>query len=885
MVKNLIELKFKGSFRSYQQKILNNADKFLDDGKINIVAAPGSGKTILGLELVRRLNQNTLILSPTTTIRNQWGDRFSDWFLETEKQEGYISYSLKEIKSINSITYQALHAAMIHITYEEDGEINDYTNVDLFQIIKNYDIKTICLDEAHHLKNEWQKSLEKFLSIISDTVKIISLTATPPYDSSASEWNRYINVSGEIDDEIFVPELVKDKVLAPHQDYIYFNYPTKEEVKILNDYKKQVVLAVEQISKLNSFEFFAKRLCEKKFVEEDYLLKNVSEFVSLYVLIKNCGYPYNKHHIRIIAGRNNLPRFNLTRAEEAIQFMLSTELTTVEFKKELNVILREHGLINRKRVNFTESDQLKRTLMASLGKLKSIKDISQSEYKSLGSDLRQLILTDYIDRESINLINTNFAFKSISVISIFEEMRRSNITNNIAILSGTLVIVNENILKELDLLASNQNVKYTQKKVNNTNFYHIIFNSNNKLKVQIIGELFEKGLINILIGTKALLGEGWDSPTINTLIMASFVGSFVSSNQMRGRAIRVDKNNLNKSANIWHLVTIEPDYIFEKNSLNKNLMKLIKNDETFISNDFNTLTRRFNAFVGPNYREDVIENGIDRITIIEPPYNVEKFNQINKTMIENSNKRNELMIKWENSLEKSTELHVLSRVEKTKAVRPFTFVNISTIILFSVIESVFLQTLVRSAQYDFELPILITIWIAFGIVGYFFIKFLRRLIILFSPRKTIFKLSNAILLTLKNMDVIKSNSSIDIKTDETGQILTIVLLNASLNEQNIFNKAISELLSPIDNPRYIIIKKTFNAYEYKTSYSCPEIIGKDEKYANTLKKYLTSTIGKLEMIYTRYEKGRKILLRSRKRSSVNRNAKYTGQYKKSNRWN
>ena len=135
------------------------------------------------------------------------------------------------------------------------------------------------------------------------------------------------------------------------------------------------------------------------------------------------------------------------------------------------------------------------------------------------------------------------------------------------------------------------------------------------------------------------------------------------------------------------------------------------------------------------------------------------------------------------------------------------------------------------------------------------------------------------------MDVIKSNSSIDIKSDETGQILTIILLNASLNEQNIFNKAITELLSPIDNPRYIIIKKTFNSYEYKTSYSCPEIIGKDEKYANTLKKHLTSTIGKLDMVYTRYEKGRKILLKSRKRSSINQSAKYTGQYKKSNRWN
>ena len=47
---------FKGNFRDYQKRVLDNADKYLKDGKINIVAAPGSGKTVLGLELIRRLS-------------------------------------------------------------------------------------------------------------------------------------------------------------------------------------------------------------------------------------------------------------------------------------------------------------------------------------------------------------------------------------------------------------------------------------------------------------------------------------------------------------------------------------------------------------------------------------------------------------------------------------------------------------------------------------------------------------------------------------------------------------------------------------------------------------------------------------------------------------
>jgi hypothetical protein len=45
--------------------------------------------------------------------------------------------------------------------------------------------------------------------------------------------------------------------------------------------------------------------------------------------------------------------------------------------------------------------------------------------------------------------------------------------------------------------------------------------------VRLITSVFESGAITVLVGTKALLGEGWDAPSINTLVLASFVGSYV----------------------------------------------------------------------------------------------------------------------------------------------------------------------------------------------------------------------------------------------------------------------------------------------------------------------------------------------------------------------
>ena len=75
------KVRFKGTFRDYQARVLQNANTHLKDGKIHIVAAPGSGKTILGLELIRGLNAPALVLSPSVTIRQQWGERFTSSFL------------------------------------------------------------------------------------------------------------------------------------------------------------------------------------------------------------------------------------------------------------------------------------------------------------------------------------------------------------------------------------------------------------------------------------------------------------------------------------------------------------------------------------------------------------------------------------------------------------------------------------------------------------------------------------------------------------------------------------------------------------------------------------------------------------------------------------
>ena len=141
----------------------------------------------------------------------------------------------------------------------------------------------------------------------------------------------------------------------------------------------------------------------------------------------------------------------------------------------------------------------------------------------------------------------------------------------------------------------------------------------------------------MLIGTKSLLGEGWDAPSINSLILASFVGSYVLSNQMRGRAIRSERGNPNKTGNIWHLVCV--DSTTQDGGDDLQLMK-----------------RRFKSFVGvSNKNDDTIENGINRLNLPET-FTKSEIENYNAEIIQTAGTRELLKQKWMDALSNGVAL-------------------------------------------------------------------------------------------------------------------------------------------------------------------------------------------------------------------------------------
>ncbi|MGB3182022.1 MAG: DEAD/DEAH box helicase family protein [Cyclobacteriaceae bacterium] len=62
------DITFKHEWRKYQKRVLDELEVHLDDNHLHIIAPPGSGKTVLGLEVAVRLDKPTLIFAPTVAI-------------------------------------------------------------------------------------------------------------------------------------------------------------------------------------------------------------------------------------------------------------------------------------------------------------------------------------------------------------------------------------------------------------------------------------------------------------------------------------------------------------------------------------------------------------------------------------------------------------------------------------------------------------------------------------------------------------------------------------------------------------------------------------------------------------------------------------------------
>ena len=873
---------FKGTWRRYQARVLQNAGRYLRDGKVHIVAAPGSGKTTLGIELMNRIGRPALVFAPTITIREQWVARIASSFLKDGlNPDDYLSQDLKDLKLITISTYQSLHSAMNRYKGKEVDKVEDtddaspdmeqevdFSNYDLVAEVKRNHIGVLCLDECHHLRSEWWKALENFKNECGN-LQVIALTATPPYDSNKTMWDRYMSMCGEIDEEITIPELVKEGSLCPHQDFVYFNYPTLDEQAEVTKFKER---AAEMINKLLNDQEFRNIILSHPSMQgittkDDELLENPSYLASILIFVAACGMT-PPHRIMRLLGVNQLPRLTPEWMEKLLQGVLYTDTQnyniTEEQVEQYKGALKVRGLLEKNKIVMVATDNINKMLTRSVGKCDSIKKIVEHEYRAMGKDLRLLVLADYIKKEYTKSIGDESAnVKALGVIPFFEMLRREHAALNsglrLGVLCGTVVIIpaetKDALLKEIEGIGAVTFKSVGQ--IGDTDYVEVDAVGNAHFLTGAVTNLFTKGYMQVLIGTKSLLGEGWDSPCINSLILASFVGSFMLSNQMRGRAIRVFKDNPNKCSNIWHLVCLNPANVKAQNN---------KNEE--ISEDFALLERRMENFLGLHYTENIIESGIGRLSIIKEPYNEANVNLMNQQMLALSAQRNTLKQRWQNALVMNKQMGIVEEAEvKKEAITNVVFKDaVRKAIIFGV------------AAVGTGVLALLTL--ATGIGGFVFgtaslvlgitalTKF-PKLLSQATPLKRLRMFGKGILRAMKQKGMLEdSNAHVKVEQLKNGN-QSIYLASVSGKDKQVFSQCIKQMMGEVDNQRYLLVnRKNRNALD--GFYCVPDCFATNKNDAELFANCIKHVVDRYELVYTRNEVGRKFLLEGRAKALANR---------------
>ncbi|HJA91622.1 MAG TPA: DEAD/DEAH box helicase family protein [Candidatus Eisenbergiella merdipullorum] len=881
-------LEFGGTWRSYQKRILDEADVYLKDGKVHIVAAPGAGKTTLGIELIRRVGKPCLILSPRIVIRQQWLERIEGSFLADSVSDGCLSNDIRKPGLVTSLTYQTLFCAMNRKEEtEEDGdgayrEQTDFRDFSFLEKVREAGVGTICLDECHHLKNEWWKALEVFMAEMKGAA-VIALTATPPYDSAPAQWERYIRMCGPIDAEITIPELVKEGSLCPHQDYVWFNYPDREEEKKINGFRKEADAMYRELladEKLKEAAASHRGLPDYE-GNVDRMLEDPGYLSALLIYCRSAGIFFPEKWRKVLTVRK-LPEMSEAWMEKFLQGFLFDDTDSyscsAEYRESLIRRLKAAGLIEKRKVSFLVNAKIEKMLINSRGKLDSIRQIAELEYRSMGNRLRLLILTDYIRGEYRSAVGApEKEIRSIGVLPVFELLRRQEKGWKLGILCGSMVVIPKDAvgafarqagIAEEKLLVSCRTL--TGREEGKTGYVEVEAGGKLPLYTRVMTALFEEGEIEILVGTKSLLGEGWDAPCVNTLILASFVGSYVLGNQMRGRAIRIYEKVPDKVSNIWHLVCLSsPREEGEK--------RLSGIPDPALSEDFCTLGRRMEGILGLSYDGTTIENGMERLTVIRPPYTRKHVEGINREMAIRSGRRDTVAKQWKDAVSVYEKMDVADECAAGKeTLRPgMIFVNALAVqLLLIALEALNILGSISPGSFSgrARLFYLGTVLFALGTVflGGRIVKYL-------TPQRYFSAIGKGMLNVLKKAGEITSECAVKTKEEE-GYLFAAWLKGGTDREKTVFADSLTQMLSPVDNQRYLLCQGRGAIFGHY--YCVPQLFSGSREKAEAFRKGMEPWIGRYRLVYTRNPEGRKILLKGRARAFANKNERRLCRRKK-----
>lgn len=482
----------------------------------------------------------------------------------------------------------------------------------LIERLVDHGVDTVVLDECHHLLDHWAlvvAALVARLRAAGRSPLVIGLTATLPSADDGNAYDNYTSLLGNVDYEVPIPAVVREGNLAPFREHVRFVEPTSDELAFLSGAAMGLGLLLRSTFAHGDGADHLVRMLQPTPDAVGDAASDADDAgaggggMAAAPLVPPPAPPAR-------GARNDRVDVRLSRAfaddfagSEAAAAMLATvhpdhplverlpaaarrTPTTEESLRllgrfALDRILPDPAARERwERIRATLADfgfsltdrGLRRTrdpidtmLASSLSKDRAVCDILRLERDRVGSRLRALVVSDFSEHGNRHggLIGRAGAVRTFDVLAT--DAATADL--RCALVTGSTTRI---ATRHVEALSAAWAAALAPESGSPPTIAVVAVPDDPGVSeisapgvgaagfVRAASILLARGELDVIVGTRGLFGEGWDCPAVNTLIDLSSVATASATQQLRGRALRLDPGWPEKVAHIWTVTAMLP---------------------------------------------------------------------------------------------------------------------------------------------------------------------------------------------------------------------------------------------------------------------------------------------------------------------------------------
>jgi superfamily II DNA or RNA helicase len=401
------------------------------------------------------------------------------------------------------------------------------------------------LDESHHLIEVWGRLLEELLAELPQAT-VLGLTATPPDALSADQSELVAGLFGDIAYQTSIPAVVREGDLAPFAEMVWLTTPTPPEREWLR-------------SEAARFEELVSQLLDPQFGSTGFLtwldLRFLQDDVAWAALQRRhpdlCDAALRMHHRGLLGlppgvrpgeqhRHDPTPDDWVLLIEDWIERCLR-ENTDREVLDAVRRALPSVGFQLTRRGIRRGRTPVDRVLARSAAKMRAAVEITTHEHRALGERMRTLVLCDHerasatLPADLLGVIDQQSGSAHAVLMGLVADPGTAGLAP-LMVTGRTVAGAPETLTRLRDHAAAPDLL--IEDLGDGVACLSGAWTS--RQWVAHVTSFFQAGHSQVLVGTRALLGEGWDAPRITGLIDLTAVTTTTAVVQTRGRALRVD---------------------------------------------------------------------------------------------------------------------------------------------------------------------------------------------------------------------------------------------------------------------------------------------------------------------------------------------------------